>query len=90
MKRDPSVSNGGIKVDFDPEFNDLGRRMIEPEPNVHGRLVESTLPDGRKSYRVQMEDAPGTPLGTDGTRFRDITGDIDFLAILTPEETRAR
>ena len=84
------ASGGGIKVDFDPEFNDLPRRLIDPEPNVRGRLIEHTIDGGppgtgRKAYQVQMEGPPGTPPGPDGSLFRDITGDIDFLAILGPD-----
>ncbi len=84
------ASGGGIKVDFDPEFNDLPRRLIETTPNVEGRLIEHTLDGGtsgtgRKAYQVQMAGPAGTPPGPDGTTFRDITGDIDFLAILTPD-----
>ena len=92
--RDPSQrvdgKPGGVKVDFDPEFNQLERKYIDEKPNQRGRVLEE--PDipvegqerGRKVYRVQMED-PSLPPGPDGTRFRDITGDIDFLAILTPD-----
>ncbi|MEM9514407.1 MAG: PKD domain-containing protein [Actinomycetota bacterium] len=77
---------GGIKVDFDPEFNQLERKYIEEVDNVRGRVLEEPdLSDGRKVYRVQMEGGPDVPPGPDGTRFRDITGDIDFLAILTPD-----
>src|SRR5690606_6976013 len=42
--RDPSQrvdgTAGGIKVDFDPEFNQLDRKYIDEQPNQRGRVLE--------------------------------------------------
>ncbi|MGB0112060.1 MAG: hypothetical protein WBP59_02465, partial [Ilumatobacteraceae bacterium] len=76
---------GGIKIDFDPAFNDLPREYMTEVDNVRARIVdEPDLPDGRKVHRIQMEGPPGS-VGPDGSPFFDITGDIDFLAILSPD-----
>ncbi len=76
--------NDGIKVDFDPAFNGLDREFIPEAPNVNAKLEPIDYPDGRRAWKVKMEHPEGLT-GPDGSAFWDITGDIDFLAILTPD-----
>ncbi|MFK7919020.1 MAG: hypothetical protein AB8G14_13165 [Ilumatobacter sp.] len=76
----PAWEEFGIKVDFDPEFNQLKRVFLEPEvPNRAADLDEfRAIGDGRNAVLMKMEKP-------DGSGFLPVTGDIDFLGLLLPD-----
>jgi len=73
----------GIKIDFDPEKNGFGREFVPGQANVNSKIEPADFGD-RKAWKIKMEHPDGV-VGPDGSTFYDITGDIDFLGILTPD-----
>ena len=68
----------GIKVDFDPEFNGFPAEGLRYEPNRPIQLDQQASVNGRRVFVMKLQE-PG------GTAFKEVTGDIDFLAILKPD-----
>lgn len=68
----------GVKVDFDPEFNGVKNGTMRHEPNRPIELKEAESVNGRALFEVKLFDP-------DTNRFLDVTGDIDFVAILKPD-----
>jgi PKD repeat protein len=74
----PGADPVGVKVDFDPEFNGVQNGTMRHEPNRPIELKEAESVNGRALFEVKLFDP-------DTDRFLDVTGDIDFVAILKPD-----
>ncbi|MEM1333091.1 MAG: hypothetical protein AAGG08_06490, partial [Actinomycetota bacterium] len=71
----------GVKVDFDGAFNGVDGNALRYEPNrpIEFKRVANGA-NGRKVFEVRLQTR-------DGLSFKDVTGDVDFLAILKPDGT---